>query len=237
MAQKQIDLDGIGPVLFQRRKGTRTLKLSVRADGKLRVGMPPWMPYKVATTFVYAQQDWIAKHAPPKGELLTPDMAIGKTHRLVFSESETATRPSGRIVGTEVRVTHPQGLLYKDEQVQKTAERVAVKALTKQAERLLPQRLQKLAERHGFTYTSVEIRKLRSRWGSCNSRQEIILNCYLLQLPWHLIDYVLLHELVHTRIMRHGEPFWTELSQYVPDLDIVRKDMRRHSPTVLKQPL
>jgi predicted metal-dependent hydrolase len=235
MAQKQLEVDGIGPVLFQRRKGTRSLKLSVRPDGSLRVGMPPWMPYKVAMGFVQSQKSWVAKHTSDKNQLLTPEMPVGKTHRLVFSESETASRPSGRIVGTEVRVTHPVGMLYKDPAVQHAAERVAVRALTKQAERLLPQRLSKLAERHGFEYRSVTIRKLRSRWGSCSSQQDIVLNCYLLQLPWELIDYVLLHELVHTRIMRHGQPFWDELARYVPNLQTVRKAMRGHSPAVLKQ--
>ncbi len=235
MAQKQIDVDGIGPVLFQRRKRTRTLKLSVRADGKLRVGMPPWMPYKAAVAFVNAQRDWIAQHAPSRDELLLPNMQIGKTHRLVFCDSDTATRSSGRIVGTEVRVTHPMGLLYKDDSVQRSAEKTVVKALMLQAERLLPQRLDKLAQVHGFTYRSVSIKKLQTRWGSCSSERDIVLNCYLMQLPWHLIDYVLLHELVHTRIMRHGEPFWNELGQYIPDLPDIRKQMRAHSPSALKQ--
>lgn len=234
MAQKQIELDGIGTVLFQRRKGTRTLKLSVKSDGKLRVGMPPWMPYKIAIAFVQSHKPWIDKHAPAQLGALVPDMEVGKSHRLIFRESETATRPSGRVTAHEVRITHPPGWLYKDEAVQQAAERTIVKALTLQAESLLPERLEKLAEDHGFEYRSVGIKKLRTRWGSCSSERDIVLNCYLMQLPWHLIDYVLLHELVHTRIMRHGEPFWTELDRYVPDLKDVRQQMKQYQPHVIR---
>lgn len=234
MAQKHVQIAGIGNVLLQRRKGTKHIRLSIRYDGMVRVGMPSWMPYKTAIAFVHAQRDWLDKHrTEPSQKLLTPDMAIGKTHRLTFQESSASTRVTTRLVGSEVRVTHPEGLLYKDAAVQKAAERAATRALTAQATQLLPQRLASLASRHGFRYRSVTIKRLRTRWGSCSNHQDIILNCYLMQLPWDLIDYVLLHELNHTVIMRHGEPFWSALAQYVPDLPTTRKMMRTYTPHVL----
>ena len=234
MAQKSVEIEGIGTVLLQRRAGTRHVRMSVRADGRIRVGLPAWMPYKAAIAFVKTQRDWLEKHRPPaKSQTLTPDMQIGKAHRLTFYESETATRTSTRLVGDEARVTHPIGMLYKDASVQKAAERIAIKALTAEATQLLPGRLSDLAERHGFSFKSVSIKRLHTRWGSCDSHTNIVLNCHLMQLPWDLIDYVLLHELVHTNIMRHGEPFWNELAQHVPKLAQIRKQMRAHSPSVI----
>jgi hypothetical protein len=233
MSQKTIDIVGVGNVLLQKRKGTKHIRMSVRADGTVRVGMPTWMPYKAAVAFVQTQTDWLAKHRPAeKSHVLLPDMAIGKAHRLTFYESADATRTTTRIVGDEARVTHPLGMLYKDPSVQKAAERVVIRALTAQAERLLPDRLAKLATEHGFVYRSVSVKRLRTRWGSCDNHANIVLNCHLMQLPWDLIDYVLLHELNHTRIMRHGEPFWTELAKYVPNLAHKRKQMRSHTPGV-----
>lgn len=236
MAQKEITIDGIGTVLLQRRKSTKHLRLSIRSNGQLRASVPAWVPYKAAEKFVLSQRDWIAKHRPTdevRSGLLPHGMSVGKYHHLLFAESERATRVSTRIVGSEARVTHPVGLLYRDTVVQAAAIRVAEKALKTEAEQLLPRRLDELASKHGFSYHSVAIKRLQTRWGSCSSRQEIILNSMLMQLPWQLIDYVLLHELLHTRMMRHGEPFWTELGQYVPQLADVRKQMKTHSPSVI----
>lgn len=234
MAQKTIEIDGIGSVLLQRRAGTKHIRLSVRADGRIRVGLPVWMPYKAAVAFVKTQADWLEKHKVSAANvLLVPDMKIGKLHRITFHESDAATRTTTRIVGGEARVTHPIGMLYKDESVQKAAHRVAIKALTAEATRVLPARLSELAKRYGFSYKTVAIKRLSTRWGSCDSQTNIVLNCHLMQLPWELIDYVILHELLHTQIMRHGEPFWTELARYVPNLPDMRKQMRSYSPSVL----
>jgi predicted metal-dependent hydrolase len=75
-------------------------------------------------------------------------------------------------------------------------------------------RLQQLAEQHGFTYNRVSIRKQRTRWGSCSAKGNISLNMKLVALPPELADYVILHELVHTRIHNHSKKFWAELDKY-----------------------
>jgi predicted metal-dependent hydrolase len=65
-----------------------------------------------------------------------------------------------------------------------------------------------LAGLHGFTYASIRISKSKTRWGSCSSKKNIGLSLFLMQLPLHLIDYVLLHELCHTVEMNHSRQFW-----------------------------
>ena len=75
--------------------------------------------------------------------------------------------------------------------------------------------IKKLAEQRGFVYTSVSITAAKTRWGSCSSRKTISLSYYLMLLPERLIDYVLLHELVHTREMNHGPAFWRLLDEAV----------------------
>jgi len=75
-------------------------------------------------------------------------------------------------------------------------------------------RLRELAERHGFTYHKVSIRNQRTRWGSCSGKGNISLNMKLVVLPPELFDYVILHELVHTRVHNHSRKFWKELDKY-----------------------
>jgi predicted metal-dependent hydrolase len=76
-------------------------------------------------------------------------------------------------------------------------------------------RLSQLAKQHGFTYSKVSIRNQRTRWGSCSGKGSISLNMKLVALPPELLDYVILHELVHTRIHNHSKRFWKELDKYV----------------------
>ena len=89
------------------------------------------------------------------------------------------------------------------------------KAPPARAKALLKDRLQELAQQHGFTYNKVSVRNQRSRWGSCSHLNNISLNINLVSLTGDLMDYVLLHELVHTRIKNHSKAYWAELDGYV----------------------
>jgi len=79
----------------------------------------------------------------------------------------------------------------------------------------LIQRLQELARLHNFKYRKVSIRNQKTRWGSCSGKNNISLNINLARLPAELSDYVILHELLHTKIKNHGKEFWAELDRYI----------------------
>ena len=107
-------------------------------------------------------------------------------------------------------------------------------ALRKKAQSLLPARLASLAESHGFKYTNVKIRKNKTRWGSCSSKGTINLSIYLMLLPDHLIEYVLLHELCHTVQMNHSPAFWALLNQCTQNRACdLRKEIRKCSITYI----
>lgn len=230
MATKQIQIPGVGPVTLYKRRGNRSLRLSVSADGEVRVSMPSWLSYRAGEQFAYSKAEWIAAHRQPAPAALQHGQPIGKAHRLYFNRSFETQRVSARLKQNLVEVTHPPHLDPQDKAVQKVARTASIRALRKEAERLLPYRLQQLAERNGFSYQSVSVKQLKSRWGSCSSKQEITLNLFLMQLPWHLIDYVLLHELTHTKVMQHGAPFWQELERHAPGAKKLRQEISAHSP-------
>jgi len=79
----------------------------------------------------------------------------------------------------------------------------------------LTRRLQQLAKNNRFSYNRVFIRNQRTRWGSCSSKNNISLNIKLVTLPDELIDYVILHELVHTHKKDHSRAFWAEMDKLV----------------------
>jgi predicted metal-dependent hydrolase len=101
------------------------------------------------------------------------------------------------------------------------------------AKRELTRRLRKMSVKHGFAYNRVTIRNQRTRWGSCSYKKNISLNMKLLRLPDELIDYVLLHELVHTCIHDHSPEFWRELEKYVPGARSYTARLRKYDMYLL----
>lgn len=96
-----------------------------------------------------------------------------------------------------------------------------------EAHRLLVDRLRELAVRHGYRYNHAAVKNQRTLWGSCSHRNNINLNVNLLRLPEELRDYVILHELVHTRHKNHSRAFWCELDRLVGDAKGLQKYLRR----------
>lgn len=238
MATKQVTLPDIGLVTMYKRRGNRSLRLSVAPNGEIRVSLPTWVPYKAAEEFVKTKRAWIeANQTKQQTTLITQGQRIGKNHRIYFTAQPGASKTTTRVLSTEIYVTHPAHISIEHDSVQAKAHTACIRALRQEAERLLPQRLDQLAVQHGFTYRSVGVKQLKSRWGSCSSRQEIILNLYLMQLPWYLIDYVLMHELTHTKVMRHGPPFWQELEQHLPNAKGLSKEINIHQPILTPKSL
>lgn len=81
----------------------------------------------------------------------------------------------------------------------------------------LPPQVIHLAAQFGYTVKRISIRDQRTRWGSCSTRKTISLNWRLIQTPPHVVQYIILHELAHTRHMNHSAEFWAEVARVCPD--------------------
>lgn len=232
MAQKQFKLHDNLTITVYKRRGNRNLRLSLNSRGEVRVSIPAWAPYKAGVEFARSRQAWIEQQLPSR-DLLVDGQAIGKAHRLRLRADPVAERVSTRISSNDIIVRYPAYLAYNSPAVQEAAGAAGIRALRRQAEQLLPQRLSALAATHGFVYGKANIKQLRGRWGSCDQRQNITLNLFLMQLPWEFIDYVLLHELTHTRVMKHGPDFWVVMETVCSDAKAMRRKLRDYQPVLL----
>ena len=222
--------DGLA-VTVSKRRGNRYLRLSITPTGQAKVTIPAWAPYSAGVNFAKSRESWIREQRVIV-KPLRPGQAIGKAHHLHFVAKAAVTSATSRLAGTTITVSHPATDEFDHPAVQQAAQTACVRALRRQAELLLPRRLSGLAETHGFTYTDVRIKRLKSRWGSCDQHGQIVLNLFLMQLPWELIDYVLLHELTHTRILRHGPDFWQAMTETLPDTRALKKKLRDYHPVL-----
>jgi predicted metal-dependent hydrolase len=232
MAFRQIELPVIGTIKLYKRRGSRSIRLSIAHDGSVRVTLPMYVPYQAGLSFVHQKQTWISMEQSRTKHLLKSGDKIGKAHHLRLVPSPAQTRISTRLQGSIVQVIYPAQLTAVSAGVQKAARQASLRALKLEATALLPRRLALLAAQGQFTYRKLGFKQLKSRWGSCNERQEITLNIYLMQLPWEFIDYVLYHELTHTKILHHGPAFWQELERHVPRAKQFRKLIRSYQPVI-----
>lgn len=99
--------------------------------------------------------------------------------------------------------------------------------LLRRARELLPPWLAEISGETGLEYRKLGIRSQRSRWGSCSAQGDITLNCQLLFLPPRLARHVMLHELCHTQVLNHSPRFWRTVARFEPELEELRRDMRR----------
>ena len=182
---KTIEVEQVGPVLFEKSRRARRLNISLKPFKGVRVATPLRASFQEARQFLEDNIDWVRKQAIRIRQ-------FERDHEQVYSKS--------REIDWD------------------------------QARAFLIQRLEELARQHGFSYNRVFIRNQKTRWGSCSQQNNINLNIALVTLPQHLIDYVILHELVHTRIKNHSRLFWSELDKVVGDGRGHDKKLRKYQP-------
>jgi predicted metal-dependent hydrolase len=221
MASKIIHVDGVGEVTISKRKGQRSIRIAV-SGSQVKITQPSWLPFSASEAFIATRMTWIMEHL--KQELLYTDGGqIGISHTLKLAKGRTLSR---RITANTLLITYPKELESTAKSVQKYITLSIHKVLRNQANTYLPQRTKKLADMFGFSFSSVSIRMLKRRWGSCNSKKEITFNLKLMELDALHIDYVILHELTHTLYMNHGPEFWAHMESVMPNSRKIAKKVR-----------
>lgn len=230
MAQKIINVPDIGPVIFQKRSGSRSLRLHIQGS-RVKVTLPSRVPYAFAEKFLQSRKKWVLENIQPPAVILD-GAYIGKNHRVRIQHKDT-TRPSSRVGPQVIAVTLPIGLDSQSSEAQRIIVRACEKALLQETNDLVIPRLKDLAFEHEYSMKSASVKRLRSRWGSCDTQKNIVLNSYLAQMPWPLIDYVLVHELAHTQHLNHSPAFWRAVERTLPNYRQLRKQAKTHSPHVI----
>lgn len=128
-------------------------------------------------------------------------------------ETQSVRNFHTRLEGGILHIVCPDIYDFQNDLVQNTLRNTIEQVMRSEAKRIFPSKLQALAEMYGFEYNGLSINKSKTRWGSCSSKKNINLSYFCLFLPEYLIDFVMLHELCHTKEMNHGKNFWLLLDK------------------------
>lgn len=204
----------IGVVHFIKKKGCRKVIVKVKQNNEVYVTMPWLYAQKLAESFVLSNTEWIINQQH-KRKANTKTITESQKNITHFHDIEIAhgIDNSLRISVRNgiIKVIVPNNIAIDDQRIQDEMTETLQTVLRKEAKLYLPQRVAFLAKQYGFSYATIAVSSAKTRWGCCNSRGRIIFSLYLMTLPFNLIDYVILHELCHTKYMNHSKDFYALL--------------------------
>jgi predicted metal-dependent hydrolase len=215
----------------------RRLAIRVYPDARVEVVVPPRVRPRDVEQFLGAHREWIEskraqalrnRPAPEPFPPATVDFALaGESWRLQLTGGAGRPRVSESASGNG-------GILRLAGSGSPASLRTALRRwLLRAAQTRLAPRLEALARATGVGYQRLSIRRQRSRWGSCSVRGTISLNaCLLFQRP-EVVDYLIVHELMHVKHMNHSKRFWQAVEKHCPDWRALDRELLqgwRHVP-------
>lgn len=211
-----------------RRLSRRSLSIHIQENGEVEVRAPRYVPDFLIRRFVDSKRDWIEKTrlkvaATPNRK--RPVYQEGAVFRLGGKEYSLHITDGNAIVLTPTRLFFPKKFLSRP--------RVHMEVFCRTfAKQFLGQRLGLYAEKMGVAYQRVSIRDTSTRWGSCSSSGTISFSYRLVLADLPIIDYVVIHELVHISHHHHQPTFWAHVAAFYPDYIAARTWLRREGHTL-----
>ena len=218
-----------GEIAVRRHSLSKSLKLSINPSGDLIISAPRYTPIPLIKLFIKGLHADIEKLINEHTTSYLESGPIGKSHQLIIQQSNETDvvykKPLIRVyVQDRHKITEPD--------IQKKIRSKIIQALKTEAKAYLPRRVDHLASSYGFTYEKLRFSHAKSRWGSCSSQKVISLNIGLMKLDYSLIDYVIIHELAHTKQMNHSKAFWDIVRQCDPSYKLHKKQLSTLLPHI-----
>jgi predicted metal-dependent hydrolase len=208
------------------RESRRAQRLTVRVfrTGQVEVVVPPRTSRRTVASFLQRHRAWIerkrqaARAALPAPEPFPPAvLALAASGQSWLVDQAAGARRRSR----DPAVLSLRGATQSAEDLQRSLQRWLIAFARAHLGALLEQ----LAQQHGFSYRRLQIRRQRTRWGSCSTRGTISLNVGLMFQRPEVVRYLLLHELVHTRHMNHSPRFWRCVERYDPNWRVLDREL------------
>lgn len=196
------------------RSKRQTLALQVTLEGQVIVRAPRAISQKAINDFINGHVDWIKKK-------LSRADSISKTNQpKLFKEGEKFYYLGKRYELVLVEQTVPS--LYFDngfylaKSSRENGRYHFIGWYTRQAMEIIGERARYYESKTGLAFNRLSITSAKTRWGSCGANNNIRFSWRLVMAPLEIIDYVVVHELVHIRVKNHSKDFWDKVGTIYP---------------------
>lgn len=221
--------DLIDEIIYSNRK---TMSIEVKPGGRVIMRVPTGIRKSAINRFALEKSDWIRQ-------------AKAKMANAFSDNTKQAYHDGASIfyLGRRWRLNHASkvknGLDFKAERgfyLQQDrldqAEKLLIKFYRNETRRLVNEKIDIYAEIWGLNASSVRITSAKSRWGSCNARNGLNFSYRLALLPKEMVEYIVVHELAHTRHHNHGRGFWELVGMMLPDYQTRRLWLKQNARTL-----
>lgn len=194
----------------------KTLTLKIDKNGKLIVMAPKKMPLEHIFKFIKEKESWIIKKQTEitstrnlNNDLFNYNsiLFLGKKYEIVFIKNQK------EIVLTNNALCVPNNYNLSTEKLSKALK----KWFIFNANQLLIQRFNEINKVLKLNFNNLSIINSKAKWGMCDNKKNLYLNYKLIMLSHDLIDYVIVHELMHLIELNHSKNFWAEVKKVLPD--------------------
>jgi predicted metal-dependent hydrolase len=194
------------------RKQVKHIRIRVSANNAVRIIVPLDFSEDEITSLLDRKKKWIEEKIHSFSNKyekisLAPNQILlnGERYRYIYWKK----------LGRRVNVNHQHRNIQSGINLLDPIEQLSW--YRKLALTILPSRVKEIAKKYHYTFNRVYIRNQTTKWGNCSSKKNISLNWRLIKTPEFVVDYVILHELIHTAILNHTQQFWIRLRSLNPD--------------------
>lgn len=202
----------IDQIIRTRRK---TFALIVDHDGKLIVRAPLKASKRQIQDLVEKKVAWIRS----KQELVKTSYPISRPKAYQNGEEFYFLGKPYRleIVDKITTAVILDGHFYMDKRKLPNAERLMIQWYKEQARHVITLQANQFASQWQYHFEAIKITSANTRWGSCSSKGTLSFTWRLVMAPLPIIDYVVVHELVHLFHKNHQQAFWNQVERVLPD--------------------
>ena len=212
------------------RSKRKTVGLYIDRDGRLIVRAPRHAPRALIDAFVQEKEAWILEK-----QTLARRMAEQNQPRQ-FKDGETflylgESYPLA-IVDRQAKPLVFNAGFHLRRDTQPRAAELFEAWYRGQARQVIGERIAWYTARYSFQYKLIRISGARNRWGSNSTTGTLSFTWRLVMAPLEMIDYVVVHELVHTRVRNHSPAYWAALAEIMPDYKLRRDWFHKNGHTL-----
>lgn len=210
------------------RSRRSSIALQINTYGKVVVKAPPLVPKFIITRYIRDNMGWIEKRLK-----LVSDHGLNNSHHMENGDEYLYLGDIYRIQkGKYKEITFADGKFLLPDFLLFRAEKELKHWYILQAKKLITERVEYYSQVMKKTYKSISYSDTISQWGSCSRDNRLHFNWRLIMAPLLVIDYVIVHELVHTTEKNHQARFWQEVARYKPAYKQYIKWLKVHSHSI-----
>lgn len=214
------------------RKNIKNIHLGVYPpNGRIRIAVPLKTSDELIKLFIITKLYWIKKQQKQflKQERQTPrEYVTGETHYFFGKSYRLNVIYTNELIKIEIRKKKFIDLYIRPNTTVKQREELFENFYRSELYNILPKLIKKWEKKVGVKIKEVKIKKMKTKWGTCNSKDKRIwLNLELVKKPFNCIDYVLVHELIHLIEKNHSEKFFQIINSIMPHWQSYKNELNQ----------